>query len=442
VNDENDIGYESGPNRLKSLPAWTWSIATNAINLVFGILTGVLVARLLGPGARGELAEVQFWAGAVAALGICSLPSALSLLIAKKQHQTSILGSAMALAIALSIVSLVGGTILLGLAVAPSLRNLAMLYLLAFIPANFIGLTLVAIDHGNQNFSRYNLFRLLPQAIYFASILLLWHLGLVSIGTLLAASWLGTMLICFLRWRLARTDIVQLPHPLVVKKLLRTGIEFHAAAFAGILFQNADRLICMTYFSHADLGRYAVALTISGAGLGLVSSATSIVLFPKLATASTVAARRHLVRNVLGASCMVTLVTNVIIALAVPFALPLLFGMPFATAIPVAILLCFAQIPASFVHTTTVALRALDDWRAGPYAQLLALIVFVPSSAALVPKFGLNGIAVSLLLSQLIAAAMLLRRMRWNVGLNTLECLVPDLRWVISRLAWLNAEAS
>jgi hypothetical protein len=42
----------------------------------------------------------------------------------------------------------------------------------------------------------------------------------------------------------------------------------------------------------------------------------------------------------------------------------------------------------------------------------------------------------------LIAAAMLLRRMRWNVGLNTLECLVPDLRWVISRLAWLNAEAS
>lgn len=412
-----------------------WSITANAINLVFGVLTGVLVARLLGPATRGDLAEIQFWAGAVAAFGICSLPSALSFFIARKQFQSALSGSAIVLAIALSITSLIIGVILLGIAVDSSLRSSAVSYLLVFVPANFIGLTLVAIDHGNQNFVRYNLFRLLPQATYLTSILLLWRLSLLSVGTLLAASWLGTFLVCLLRYWMAGPDLIRRPHPFVVSKLLRTGFEFHATAFAGILFQNADRLICVAYFTHEDLGRYAVALTISGAGLGLVGSATSIVLFPKLAAAPSIAARQHLIRNILGASCIVALLTNVLIVVAIPVALPLLFGAPFGAAIPVAMVLCLAQIPANFVQTTTVALRAVDDWRAGPYAQFLALIIFTPSAAIIVPRFGLNGIALSLLLSQLAASIMLLRRIQWNTGIKPLECLVPEMSWVTSRLS-------
>jgi O-antigen/teichoic acid export membrane protein len=427
---------------LKSLPAWSWSIATNAINLGFGVGTGVLVARLLGPGSRGELAEVQFWAGAVAALGICSLPSALSFFIARKEHQPSLAGSAIALAIALACVSLFAGLVLLDVVVGPDLRHLAMLYLLFFVPANFIGLTLVAIDQGNQHFARYNAFRLLPQATYLISVLLLWHYALLSIPALLAASWLGTFLVCLGRWQLARPNVTSAPNRSQIAKLLKTGVAYHTTAFAGILFQNADRLICVTYFTHEDLGRYAVALTISGAGLGLVSSATSIVLFPKLAASHNTGTRRHLIRNALGASCVVALMTNAAIAVIIPVVLPLLFGKAFAGAVPIAILLCFAQVPASFVQTATVALRALDDWRAGPYAQIMGLFAFAPTALLLVPRLGLDGIAISLLLSQLAAAALLLQRIQLSVGLKVLECLIPEMSWVASRLAWRSAQAS
>jgi len=427
---------------LKSLPAWSWSIATNATNLGFGVGSGVLVARLLGPGPRGELAEVQFWAGAVAALGICSLPSALSFFIARKEHQSSLAESAIALAIALSSVSLLAGLVLLNIVVAPDLRHLAMLYLVFFVPANFVGLTLVAIDQGNQHFARYNAFRLLPQTTYLISVLLLSHFAVLSIPALLAASWLGTLLVCLGRWRLARPNVGSPPNWSQISKLFRTGLTYHTTAFAGILFQNADRLICVTYFAHEDLGRYAVAVTISGAGLGLVSSATSIVLFPKLAAAHSTGTRRSIIRNALGASCVVALMTNAVIALLVPVALPLLFGNAFADAVPIAVLLCFAQIPASFVQTATVALRALDDWRAGPYAQIMGLFTFAPSAYLLVPRFGLDGIAISLLLSQLAAAALLLQRIQLRVGLKAIQCLIPEMSWVASRLAWRSAQAS
>lgn len=165
-----------------------------------------------------------------------------------------------------------------------------------------------------------------------------------AVPTLLAASWLGTALVCAGRWRLIRPGAINIPRLSEMATLLKTGIEFHATAFAGILFQNADRAICITYFSHADLGRYAVALALSGAGLGVVSSATSIVIFPKLAAAQSFAARRHLIRNALGASCIVALLINASIALAIPLLLPFLFGQDYAEAVPAAILLCIAQI--------------------------------------------------------------------------------------------------
>lgn len=421
---------------MKSLPAWSWSVATNVVNLGFGVGTGVLVARLLGPESRGELAEVQFWAGAIAGIGICSLPSALSFFIARKQDQASMAGNALASAALLASLSLLCGLILVDLVVDAGLRNLQMLYLIFFLPANFFALTLVAIDHGRQDFTRYNTFRLLPQATYFGGVIVLWQQSTLNIPALLATSWLGTFLICMGRWRLVRENGITSPKLREMARLLRTGLEFHATAFAGILFQNADRVICVTYFTHADLGQYAVALTLSGAGLGIVSSATSIVLFPKLAAAHGLVVRRHLIRNALGASCVVALITNACIALIVPILLPHLFGWEYTEAVPIAILLCIAQIPASFVQTAIVALRALDDWRAGPYAQLLALAVFAPAAGAFVPRLGMSGIAVSLMLSQVVAAALLLRRLQTCVGLSSLQCLTPEFSWVIARLHW------
>lgn len=425
---------------MKSLPAWSWSIATNAINLAFGIATGILVARLLGPAARGELAEVQFWAAAVAAMGICSLPSALSFFIAREPHQAAIAGSALTLAAVLALISVTVGLILIHTLVPSALRNLTMLYLLVFVPANFVGLTLVAIDQGNQHFVRYNIFRMLPQATYLVCTLLLWQKSAIAVPTLLAATWCGSFFVCLGRWWLLGGSAIQTPEPKRMKELFRTGLTFHATAFAGILFQNADRLICITYFTHADLGKYAVALTLSGAGLGLVSSATSIVLFPKLAAARSLPSRRHLIRNALGSSFIVALCINLAIALIIPALLPLLFGIAFADAVPIAMLLCIAQIPASFVQTAALALRALDDWRAGPYAQLLSLVVFMPVAATLVPRLGINGIAISLLLSHLTAALLLLRRLHHMIGLNAFQCLTPEIGWVRSQLTWRNFE--
>lgn len=422
-------------NVKRAIPAWSWSFATNLVNLCFGICTGVLVARLLGPAARGELAEVQYWAGAVAAFGICSLPSALSHFVARRNFGSSLPASALAVSIALSIISVVAGLFVLMFFSDPGLQLIAALYLAAFVPANFLALTLSAIDHGNQNFVRYNIFRLLPQSLYLSGILLLWLQGWLSVATLLAVLWFGTLAVCLARICLFRRSVCVWPRFNEAASLWRTGISFHATAFAGILFQNADRMICLLYFSHADLGRYAVATTIAGAGLGVVSSATSIVLFPKLSASKDLQTHRHLIRNALGSSVVIAVAINTTAAALMPFALPLLFGSAFADAIPVAVILCFSQVPMSFVQIATVALRGLDDWRAGPYAQAAATVVFLPAAYTLVPSHGLSGLALALMFSQISASLLLLSRLRTRVGMGVTAFLLPDPRWVSSLLS-------
>lgn len=426
-------------NAKRAIPAWSWSFATNVVNLCFGICTGVLVARLLGPSARGELAEVQYWAGAVAAFGICSLPSALSHFVARRNFGPSLPASALAVATILSIISLVVGLIVLMVFSDPGLRLLAALYLAAFVPANFLALTLSAIDHGNQNFVRYNVLRLLPQALYLFGILLLWLQDRLSVAALLAVLWFGTLAVCLARICSFRRTVFARPRIDEMTSLWRTGLSFHATAFAGIFFQNADRMICLLYFSHADLGRYAVATTIAGAGLGVVSSATSIVLFPKLSASNDLQTHRHLIRNALGSSVIIAVGINATAAALIPFALPLLFGSAFADAVPVAVILCFSQIPMSFVQIATVALRGLDDWRAGPYAQAAATAVFLPAAYALVPTHGLSGLALALMLSQISASLLLLCRLRTRVGLGFSAFLLPDPQWISSLLAGYRA---
>jgi O-antigen/teichoic acid export membrane protein len=47
---------------------------TNAVLAMFGLVTGVLAARLLGPNGRGELAAIQTWPAVIATIAMLGMP--------------------------------------------------------------------------------------------------------------------------------------------------------------------------------------------------------------------------------------------------------------------------------------------------------------------------------------------------------------------------------
>ena len=63
---------------MSRLKAWIGTFGTNIVIVLAGVLTGVLSARFLLPGGRGELAAVLLWPQLIAGLGLMSLKEAIT----------------------------------------------------------------------------------------------------------------------------------------------------------------------------------------------------------------------------------------------------------------------------------------------------------------------------------------------------------------------------
>lgn len=205
--------------------AWFGTVGTNALILLGGVGTGILAARLLGSEDRGLLAAVMFWPALLSGIGFLSLGEAVVYRVNNSETgRHSFTASVALLCILLSAVVVVTGTFFLPMLLGPErvqVVKLGTVYLWAFIPLNFVALGLLGIDHADRRFRRYNLLRLVPSWSYLSGILILWAIGVVSLQTLLWASWLGTMLttgLCVWMWR---HDVLVWPNSREMRALSR-----------------------------------------------------------------------------------------------------------------------------------------------------------------------------------------------------------------------------
>jgi O-antigen/teichoic acid export membrane protein len=410
--------------------SWIESFGTNVAGLVIGAVTGVLVARILGPEARGVLAEVLFWGGLVASLGLCSLPSALTHGVARAAKDRALPANAICLVLVLAIGTAMAFSALAPFILESDVRWLVLVFVLSFVPVNFLGQTLASIDRGRQNFSRFNRLRLIPQVTYFLLLLVLWAAGIADVRNLVVANWLGAFALVLARLRpMLRETQWQIGFSKLLS-LTKASLRFHSSALVGILFQHADRLAIIVLFGSADLGYYAVAMTFAGAGLGAISQATNVILLPKLATTFSPADRSRKLGTALGANFSIALAMNLILAVLALWAIPFLFGADFAPATAVAVILCLAQIPRGFISVAIIGLRAIDDWQAGPLCHAVGLIAFAVGCSIVGADLGISGIAGALLCANAAAMAWMIYRVWRKIGLSPSTCLVPPREFV------------
>ena len=307
----------------------------------------MLSARLLAPEGRGALAAVLFWPHLITALASFSLPAAVISRRARPDAAPArVAATAAWLALALSTLGALGGWLALpfllrGSAAAP----LAQLYLLAFVPFNFLALALLALDQGDMRFFRYNLTRLLPSGVYLVGMLVLWALDAASLAAFVWASWLGTALTALVRLYQNREALCARPALSEARRLLAFGARLHGAALLAVLLAVADRFVVVTFWDDTSLGLYVVALTLATAGLSLVTSAFNILLLPRLAQARDVAAQRRIMGETLRYVSLLLSVGTAVLLVLCPWLLPFLFGDAYAGAIGLCLVLLLAYLP-------------------------------------------------------------------------------------------------
>jgi O-antigen/teichoic acid export membrane protein len=417
----------------------TVSFATTCFMQVCNILTGMLAAQLLLPAGRGELAAIILWPGLIAEMGNLGLHDALLYRAATRSASPRDLFAAIvALIGTLSVVLIAIGLVIVPIVFrqhSPEVQAIALYFLCAYLPIYFSSLFTTGMFQGHLQMTTWNMLRALVPFTYLAGIVLLLavdvrgvaEFAIAYIAAQAVSAAAGFFMVARRNWVALKPDIK------VIRSLIVYGIKVHVGDMVYSLRQRIDQALIALLLPAADLGIYTVALTIANGPLILVFTLANLA-FPKISQQPTTAGKLEVFGRYLRFSLAATGGMIITAWILVPWVLPLLFGKPFAPAVPIANLLLLGTLPLAAKLMFQQALKAWDRPLVVGRAELVGLAVAAGLIAGLMPAFGLIGVALALVFSQLSAAAVMGFSLHTELRLPVLKLFVPIAQdWQLTR---------
>ncbi len=345
------------------LAAFIGTSASSVLVALFTFASGVLIARALGPAARGEYGAVILLAQLAATIGCLSFfDGAIVVLRAGAERLRPLLPGMAAAALCLWAATSAVLVAVLWLA-GPGRGGLtfgqgalfSVLIVLEYLAAQLFS----AAERSQMRFGLVNLSRVAGPAILcllLGAVLLAGpeRAGLPLVLSLLLLSRLPVLLVWLARYGGA---LAGAPRRSFVAASGWTGLRLHPALVLGALAGQMDRLIAVAIWPADLLGQYFVASAAVGAGYGVISTAMSIVLLPYLAGLDR-AARRARIAQVVRMTLLASAGAVAAGAAILPAAVPLLFGAGFAPAAGLSLGLLAALAPLPLRAVAVEAARA------------------------------------------------------------------------------------
>jgi O-antigen/teichoic acid export membrane protein len=349
--------------------------------LVTNMITGIIVARSLGPAGRGELAAILIlmqtgsWIFSLGGIEAIAFHQARH-----PQHGARLMGSWLSLIVPLSILAIIAGELLLPTmfsAQTSEALHLAQLYMpLVFIPLT--GIVFSGILLGDRNFVAFNTTRLITPALAAIGYVILWPLGLLTVEAALVVNAIALLaaaiyagVVCFKRHSLGP------PQRWLLRKTIAYGAQSHGGSLAGFINARLDILIIPAFLVAAEVGLYSVATNVAS----IVATLTGTIAIFALPVAT--AESRHSARVVIRTMHAVFLIGSafaVTLIIIAPLALRIFYGPEFVDAAPTLRILLPGEVLSA---TATVLISGL----LAANRPLLTTMITLP--AAIVTVLGL-----------------------------------------------------
>lgn len=380
------------------------SVLTGLVGQLNLLVSGVLAARMLGPEHRGHLALLVLIPMALSYVGSLGIPLAATYFIARSPGGTrpivfSILRLA-ALQVAVLLPLHTGLLLLLYGNASDDVQEAAMLSV-AVVPASIMLHLGVAILQGRRQFTAVNVCRLLPSLLWVLAVVSMFGTGreeLALLTLLWGAAYVvaGAIALATALWRMPATDpLAEVPGP---RRMTRFGTRAFIGAASPVEMFSADQAIVGLFVSPAALGLYVVATAFTNLprflaqSVGLVAY-PSIAALPDRASMKASLWRFFLVTLALSAACVAVL------ELLVGTLIPLFYGTEFIDAVPLTRLLLVAAVFISCRRVLADGARGCGRPVLSSVAEAASWVSLLVLLPVLVPLFGVNGVAIAVVLS-------------------------------------------
>lgn len=373
-----------------------------SLAVAFALVSGLIVARQLGPEGRGIVAVMLITALVVASVSAGGLAtfSRLTLMQAPERHARRDFVTVVAVA---SLVSGILGActawIILGPRVSLMIGLTTLLLSIAFVVASVtMGMTV-----GVGDFSAAAGLELWPALFAFISLVIAVVVGFDDVWLYPVSLAIANIVVCgprmsqlmrLLPTQVAAQDSVGVGH--LIAKVRR----FWWIENASLLILRSDRLAVAAFFPVVWLGYYSVASTM--ASLWRVLPDSSQVVISQSAPLSESSGNRAALARALR-HWLLHLVPLVLVFILGPHIVVPLFGPEFLPAVGLVQLLCVAEaLWGAYVIVTGLLLRYKRS-RALPWISPICIAAFVTTALVLQPSVGVPSLGWAAIVASAIA---------------------------------------
>lgn len=398
----------------------------DALIIATNMITGIIVARALGPSGRGEIAATLVLVFTATWLFSLGSTEAITFRVSRAPRDAGkLIGFWGVVAIIAAVFAIaIAELVLPTLFSAQSADAITMARV--YVPVVVFSLLITVFNGvllGDQDFIGYNVFRtVIPVtvAIGYGICLLL---DSFSVETALIANAAGLIIAAVgMAVRSLRRHGVERPDRKLAGSSLWYGIRAHGGSIGGFVNARLDLLILPAFLAAASVGQYSVATNLTSL-IGTLTGTIAIFAMPLAARLESASAR--IVIRTLHATFAIGLTIAIVLAIVAGFAVPLIYGSDFHEAVtPMRIMLPGEVLDAASVVLWAGLLAAnrpfLSTLAAGPGAILtiVGLVLFLESG-------GIIAAALVTLSAHSVVFVISILLYRHTLGLRWREFLPP-----------------
>jgi stage V sporulation protein B len=377
------------------------------------VVTGIIVARALGPEDRGHFALLTLVVTIFGVLGPLGIPIGLNYSIARVPNRAAdVIRRLRRPAVVRGIGATVLAAVLLHVLTRgrPDYVQAGALVVIVTVPATIVFMFSLNALAGLQRFAPFNFYRVAPNATFALvapALLLTGKAGFIEI----ALAWTITFtvfapLILRSAWRHAETAQTGEGEIPSTSWMSRFGMRGFFATESSVESYRVDQAVVALFLSPVALGLYVVALAFTNLPR-FIAQAVGQVAAPTVASRGTRDQARRTTWRFFWFAVPIYLPVIVGLWLLAPQLTLFFFGQEFADAAPLIRLLLIATALYCARRVLTDGARGAGYPGLGTIAEIVALVSVLPLFAAFVPLWETRGVAYALIGSSAIALSVM-----------------------------------
>lgn len=394
----------------------------------FLLISGVLIARILGPEDRGHFAMLVVLGSLATQLVLCGVPQGftyyLSTRSASRNRLFAVVRRAASYQSLLSII-LCASFLLFYVSGKADLVGMSAVILLMSVPAGVLASYGLAGLQGLADYRRFHVLRTAPATSWAAAAIALYLLETVGLFEVVLA-WTALQLVVALTiWnqltrRLPDIEPRGEQEGKGIIEMLRYGAKGMIGYMLPIDTFRIDQIVVGIFLSPAALGVYVVAQAFTNIPK-FIAQSVGLIAFPQLASLGTSEKSRASIGYFLLTANILVLPLGVVVVVFMPLIVRVLFGEGFADATPIARVLIFAAVVAANRRLVGEILRGLGMPQLSTFVEIASLSTFGLSAALLIPGFGAFGMALTVLITHAVGCLMSLLLLVRHIRRTTLN---------------------